>query len=199
VYRPEPSAHEMSDSASPDHYETLQVSPHADGDTLDRMFRHLAKRYHPDNADSGDAARFAQVMESFRVLSDPASRADYDMRLASGRERASPAPPLSGGTEGIEEDLRIRQGILSALYKARRKDVENPGIGALEMERVLGCAEAHMKFHIWYLRENGWVQRLPNGQFAITASGVDRALEVLAPRPEGRQRLTPGEGAGAGA
>jgi len=189
----------MSDSASPDHYETLQVSPRADGDTVDRVFRHLAKRYHPDNPDTGDAARFAQLMDAFRVLSDPASRADYDVRRAAELESASPTLSPQGATELVEEDLRIRRGILSALYKARRKDVENPGIGALEMERVLGCAEEHMKFHVWYLRENGWVQRLPNGQFAITASGVDRALEVMAPRPEGRARLTPGDGAGAGA
>jgi curved DNA-binding protein CbpA len=31
-----------------DHYETLQVSPRADRDTIERVFRLLAKRYHPD-------------------------------------------------------------------------------------------------------------------------------------------------------
>ena len=42
----------------PDHYEALQVSPRADGDTIDRVFRHLAKRLHPDNQESGDAEIF---------------------------------------------------------------------------------------------------------------------------------------------
>jgi hypothetical protein len=30
---------------------------------------------------------------------------------------------------------------------------------------------------MWYLREKGWVQRLENGMFAITAAGVDRVME----------------------
>jgi hypothetical protein len=34
-----------------------------------------------------------------------------------------------------------------------------------------------MEFHIWYLREKGWVLRTDNGDFAITASGVDAVLE----------------------
>jgi hypothetical protein len=34
-----------------------------------------------------------------------------------------------------------------------------------------------MEFHIWYLREKGWVLRTDSGDFAITASGVDAALE----------------------
>jgi hypothetical protein len=43
------------------------------------------------------------------------------------------------------------------------------------LERLVDCPEEHMKFHIWYLKSNGWIERLDNGQYAITASGVDRA------------------------
>ncbi|MEO7964396.1 MAG: J domain-containing protein, partial [Gemmatimonadaceae bacterium] len=39
----------MTSAPLPDHYETLQVSPRADQETIERVFRHLAKRYHPDN------------------------------------------------------------------------------------------------------------------------------------------------------
>ena len=30
-----------------------------------------------------------------------------------------------------------------------------------------------IEFHIWYLKEKGWIQRLENGKFALTAPGVD--------------------------
>ena len=32
-----------------DYYEDLQVSPNADQETIERVYRLLAKRYHPDN------------------------------------------------------------------------------------------------------------------------------------------------------
>jgi hypothetical protein len=50
-----------------------------------------------------------------------------------------------------------------------------------DLERLLGCPEDHIKFHVWYLKENGWLHRLENGMLAITASGVDRALDDAAP------------------
>ena len=42
----------MPISTSIDHYEVLQVSHRADLQTIQRVYRHLAKRYHPDNSES---------------------------------------------------------------------------------------------------------------------------------------------------
>ena len=46
-----------------------------------------------------------------------------------------------------------------------------------------------MKFHIWYLKENGWVERLDTGQYAITAGGVDKVMEEGVPRSSDPARL----------
>src|SRR5438105_3187548 len=46
-----------------DHYEALQLSPNADSETVDRVYRILAKRYHPDNQQTGDAARFGMIAD----------------------------------------------------------------------------------------------------------------------------------------
>ncbi len=43
---------------SEDHYDTLQVSNKADPDTIHRVFRILAQRYHPDNLHTGSAEMF---------------------------------------------------------------------------------------------------------------------------------------------
>jgi len=54
------------------HYETLQLSQNADGETIERVYRLLAKRYHPDNKVSGDETRFRAVREAYEVLArDP--------------------------------------------------------------------------------------------------------------------------------
>lgn len=179
----------------PDYYEILQVSPRADLDTLERVFRHLAKRYHPDN-DTGDADRFSEIVDAYRILSDAEKRADYDARYAAIREQHWKIFDQESAGDSVEEDRRIREGILAALYAARRNDVDRPGMGALEMERLLGCPQEHMKFHLWYLKENGWLQRLENGMFAITASGVDRVMDAGAGSRFAPRRIGPGGASG---
>ena len=46
----------MPVTASPpvDYYEVLQISPNADPDTVTRVFRLLARRLHPDQAETGN-------------------------------------------------------------------------------------------------------------------------------------------------
>jgi hypothetical protein len=46
-----------------------------------------------------------------------------------------------------------------------------------------------LEFHIWYLREKGWIQRVENGGFAITVSGVDAVIENDLPLK--KERLLP--------
>jgi hypothetical protein len=182
----------MQNGKLSDHYEVLQVSARADQDTIERVFRHLAKRYHPDHAETGEAGRFAEIVEAYRVLSDPAARADYDAQYETIREEHWRVFTEDRATDNLEEDRRIRLGILSLLYSARRNDVDRPGLGPVEMERVLACPQEHLKFHVWYLKENGWVQRLENGHFAITASGIDKVMEMGMPGAAGApKRLRP--------
>jgi glycosyltransferase involved in cell wall biosynthesis len=69
----------MPDTPVPDYYEILQVSPRADRETIERVFRHLANRYHPDNRESGNAEKFSELVTAHDVLSDAAKRASYDV------------------------------------------------------------------------------------------------------------------------
>ena len=182
----------MPESDAIDHYEVLQVSPRADQETIQRVFRHLAKRLHPDNTESGDAARFDRVMRAFEVLSDPAGRAKYDAGYEQERENRWRIFNQDTAENDVAADRRVRTAILKLLYTARRNDADRPGIGMLELERLLGCPEQHMKFHLWYLKENGWLERLENGTIAITASGVDHVLDQGIFWREGPRLLEPG-------
>jgi DnaJ-class molecular chaperone len=53
-----------------DYYEDLQISPNADMEMIERVFRILAKRYHPDNNESGDTEKFNVLYNAYEVLSD---------------------------------------------------------------------------------------------------------------------------------
>lgn len=155
-----------------DYYECLQVSPNADFETIQRVFRLLARRYHPDNS-SGSADRFNQVVEAYRVLSDPEKRAAYDATYSRSHLLKWRSYVENSTADGVDADRRMQQAILTILYRARRHDALNPGVGAIYLENMLGSSEEQMRFHLWYMQGKDWLARTDDGKLAITVAGVD--------------------------
>lgn len=62
-----------------DYYELLEISPKASSETIERIFRYFAMRYHPDNRDTGNESRFNEIVEAHNTLKDPVKRAQYDI------------------------------------------------------------------------------------------------------------------------
>jgi DnaJ-class molecular chaperone len=63
-----------------DYYEVLQVSPDADPEVIEKAYRVLARKRHPD-ARAGDRRAhemMVELNEAYAVLSDPAKRTAYD-------------------------------------------------------------------------------------------------------------------------
>jgi hypothetical protein len=164
-----------------DHYETLQLSPNADEETIHRVYRTLIKRYHPDNAQTGDQDKFAEVLEAYRVLSDPEKRMAYDVKYDEGRAHILNIFQDASGTDTFESDLRVFDGVLSLLYVSRRRDPQHGGMGVIQLERLLGCPAEHLEFHVWYLLEKQLIERQSSGQLAITAAGVDHMVKRESP------------------
>ncbi len=183
----------MADLETPDHYEFLQISPRADLETIQRVFRHLAKRYHPDNPETGDAVRFEQLVEAFKVLSDPELRAQYDIQYAQLNATRWKVFDQETARSDVSADRSLRTALLSILYAACRNDASKPGIGEMDLERLLNCPQEHMQFHVWYLKENGLIRRTDSGTLAITANGVDFVLEMGGPARGGMHLLDSGE------
>src|SRR6202008_589004 len=75
-----PVQHVVEASMFTDYYEILEISPNANSETIERIFRYFAMRYHPDNQDTGDEFRFAEIMEAYSTLKDPIKRARYDIQ-----------------------------------------------------------------------------------------------------------------------
>lgn len=67
------------------HYETMGVSRDASADEIRAAYKSLAQKYHPDKAD-GDTQKFQAVQAAYAVLSDEASREEYDQSGAAWTE-----------------------------------------------------------------------------------------------------------------
>ena len=164
----------MSERPFVDYYELLQVSPTADHETIERVYRLLAKRYHPDNSSTGSTDRFTSVRQAFEILSGPESRAQYDVKFEEEKGVQWRIFDQESAGSGHEQDQRIFHGVLSLLYVARRRDPKEGGLGVIHLERMLGTPREHLDFPLWYLKRRGWIEVLSGGQLAITVDGVDK-------------------------
>jgi len=161
-----------------DYYDVLELSPKANPETIDRVYRILVKRYHPDNQDTGDPHKFAEVVEAYRTLSDPETRQAYDIHHEGQRAAELGISQEASDADGFSTDLRTFETILSLLYVSRRRDPARGGLGVVQMEHMLERPAQYLEFHLWYLREKGCIERLDNGLFAITATGIDRVMQL---------------------
>lgn len=162
-----------------DHYETLEVSSNASPDTIHRVYRMLAARFHPDNSETGDEQVFRTILESYSVLSDPERRAAYDVVYRDTWKQTWKIFDQSSSASGVESERRKRQGVLNLLYRKRAMEPETPYLGIRDLEGLLGVPREHLEFTLWYLKDGQFVQRGDNGRFSITLKGVDQAEASL--------------------
>jgi curved DNA-binding protein len=156
-----------------DYYEFLQISPHADVDTIHRVYRYLAARLHPDNPESGDPEMFRLLRTAFDTLSNPVRRAEYD---AVCRREAMEVQPLSDSVDfmdSVEGELNRRVAVLAVLYFKRRANPRFPEVSLAEIERRMGFPRDYLDFTTWYLQKKGYITRADNSDFTLTAEGVD--------------------------
>lgn len=165
-----------------DHYEALQISPNAELETIHRVYRILAQRYHPDNPETGDPEIFRNLSEAYRSLSDPERRAAYDIQHRDARQLTWKIFDQAKASLGIEAERRKRKGILSLLYRKRLGQADQPYMTLKEFENLLGVPKEHLEFSLWFLREGQYVQRTDNGRHHITLKGVELA-ETIMDRP----------------
>ena len=166
----------MSNEQNQDLYEILEVSPNASRETIERMFRYLAQLYHPDREGTGDADRFNQIAKAYDTLKKPESRAAYDSRHKTNSDYLWSLVEEAGDNDNFYTDRMIQERVLSVLYTKRKRDPRDPGLGPLQLERLTGCPHEVLDFHLWYLKDKGWIMRMESGSVAITADGVDQSL-----------------------
>jgi hypothetical protein len=174
----QPSQEEVQEEFA-DLYDVLQISPAAEAETVHRVYRLLAARYHPDNAQSGDIQKFLLLRKAFEILSDPVRRAAYDAEFRLRQTGPMPIFELKDFVVGIDAEKNRRLGVLCLLYNRRRVNPDKPSLSLLEFEQVMTIPREHLVFTVWYLKEKHLVRTEGGADFQITAEGVEFVESTL--------------------
>jgi curved DNA-binding protein len=83
-----------------DYYKIMGVARDASQDELKRVYRRLARKYHPDVSKEANAEdKFKEVQEAYEVLKDPEKRAAYDQLGSQWRSGQEFRPPPEWGQQ----------------------------------------------------------------------------------------------------
>ncbi len=122
-----------------DFYNILGVPEDAPQDRIKKVYRSLAKKFHPDRnqGDTTAEAKFKEVQEAYSVLSDPKKREEYDMMRKYGNYTgASEAGFGADGMNGFDISDLFRGGANGGrvFHFSTTGDTD----GAEDMDELLG-------------------------------------------------------------
>jgi len=123
-----------------DFYAILGVSKDVTAPELKKVYRKLARKYHPDSnpGDAAAEAKFKEISEANSVLSDPEQRKEYDQIRAMGsgaRFTAGSGGPGGGGGGGFED---VFGGMFGGGSGQRTQFRQGGGAGGGGFEDIFG-------------------------------------------------------------
>ena len=164
----------MSEKKNEDYYDVLQISTNAEPETINRVYRMLAQRYHPDNQQTGNESRFRTLTEAYSVLSDPEKRARYDVAHQQQQQDRWRLVTTGAQTENdFEMEQIVRLSVLEALYTKRRLEPASPGIPFREFEKLTGRPREYLEFTIWFLQKKKFVEYDDKSCLSLTVEGAE--------------------------
>src|SRR5947209_944489 len=113
-------------------------------ETIQRVFKIMASRYHPDNPETGDTDKFILINQAHEILTNPELRGSYDLAYKQNYAEPISLFELKDFAMGIDGEANRRMGILCLLYNRRRSNPDDAGLSILEIESMMSCPREHL-------------------------------------------------------
>jgi curved DNA-binding protein len=186
-----------------DYYEILGVSRDADAEAIKKVYRKLARKYHPDvSKEPGAEEKFKEVAEAYQTLSDPEKRAAYDQlgshapgqdfRPPPGWEQSFGGAPFGGGASFEDIDLSdLFAGLAGA--RARGQGRTGPMRGRdfeaavqMTLEQAFHGTEIELDLSVPEYDENGFARRVSERTKVRIPRGVTQGQRLRVPGKGGK-------------
>lgn len=180
----------MADPTDP--YKVLQVDREAEQEVIQAAYRRLARKYHPDLAETREAAsRMSAINAAWELIGDPAARTAYDRKraaeaarppaaappaparsTAAARSSAAPAPATTPPPETVSRDRTSGRSTHGGGFDESMRAAEGFGAAGPPPGRPSGTVLNFGRYAGWSLGEVArhdieyieWLDRAPIGR-----------------------------------
>ncbi len=156
-----------------DHYIVLGVEPRADSETIRAAYNKLARKYSPENPETGDDAMFETVSVAYEVLSDPVLRVSFDKLKGIDHDAAHPMFSGAAFFPALRRASLLRAAVLAILCDRRRTKPFQPVLSLRDVESMLQTTSEELSFAMWYLKQRAHVIGDDKNNMQITVDGMD--------------------------
>ena len=137
------------------YYEILEVSETASQEVIQKIYKILAKKYHPDLQEGSEAMasaeKFKEIAEAYETLSNDNKRAEYDIKLKEYKDSQTSA------TVSLEDFQELRDYCVQlenelSTFKQYSSDLNSQDDETLEQTRQSAYEDAVKKaYHDTYI------------------------------------------------
>ena len=159
-----------------DYYDILGVERSAEAEEIQKAYRKLARKYHPDvSKDPAGEEKFKEVAEAYETLKDPEKRAAYD-RLGRHRPGQDFQPPPDWGSQFGDsrfsaDDIDLAD-LFAGLARGRQRagpetgEIRIPGqdyevTARISLEQAYRGTEVELNLTVPEYDEKGGMHRVP--------------------------------------
>ena len=111
------------------YYDWLEVSKEASNEVIEKAYKTLVKKYHPDLQDGETKILYEETLkhinEAYETLSDPIKKASYDSSLKSASFSEEKYHDLYNENQELKN--QINDAVKKAYYDAYIQDLKNRG------------------------------------------------------------------------
>lgn len=104
------------------YYDILQVNQNASPEIIEKAYKTLAKKYHPDLQPEENKKQAEEILkdinEAYEILSNPTSKADYDNSLNENYISEE-------DYENLYNQNKVLRNKLNTIYESQRENLEN--------------------------------------------------------------------------
>ena len=172
------------------YYDELEVSQKASKEVIEKAYKVLAKKYHPDSTTESDRAaaeeRFKAISEAYNTLSDDFKRKEYDKELAES------SPNIS--YEEYEYVLNKNKDLedeIDYLHQRMNNTTASSGSASSSRSRTSGGSKYFDDSPRGYY--NRFTDSFVNPRASAGSSYTDRSSYAHRTRPEDTEAYTDGK------